>query len=126
MTLDQALIASLGIGMLACIALVLRGYIEVRIRFSGFLRSERPELWSQLAPSHNDSEEFVTLGILSFDPTPAISRFRRGGFRELADTELSARCAHANRAERIGLLSWFALLAWTLVVFGVIIALRAA
>lgn len=111
--------------MLACIALLLRGYIEVRFRFSGFLRSERPELWSQLAPSHNTLEEAVTLGVLSFDPTPAVSRFRHEGFREQSDPEVSARCAQANRAERLGILSWFALLAWTLFVFAVIISLRA-
>lgn len=125
MTLEQTLLASIGLGLVACIALVLRGYFEVRFRFSGFLKSHRPELWSKLAPSHNALEEAVSLRLLSFDPTPSISQFRRGTFHEQGDAELSARCDRANRAERVAILSWFALLAWTLIVFAITIVMRA-
>lgn len=126
MMLEQALVASIGLGIFACIGLILRGWVEVRFRFSGFLKAERPDLWSQLAPSHSALEEAVTLRVLSFDPTPSVSKFRRHGFLELEDAELSVRCAHANRAERLAILSCFVLLAWTVIVLGIIVALRAS
>lgn len=74
--------------------------------------SQRPRRGSHVAPSELRSD-------------PLDLELRRGGFRQHDDTELSSRCEYANRAERIAILSWFALLAWTLLVFGVIIALRA-
>jgi len=126
MRVDQALIASIGVGMVVCMALFLRAYIEVRFRFGTYLRSNRPGLWSKLAPAQGALEEAFTQSLLRLDATPQIASLRRVGFTEHNDPELADRCTRANRAERTAILSWFALLAWVAVVFVIIVAERVA
>jgi hypothetical protein len=56
-TIDQALIASIGIVKLASTALVVRAYIGVRLRFESYLKARRPEFGSELFPSSSRLED---------------------------------------------------------------------
>lgn len=124
MEIEQLLVASIGPAMLAAIAMVVRAFLVVRFQFERFLRHQRPEVWSELAPGYSRLAEAVTSGSLGLDATEAVTRFRRAGYRETSDPELAMQCERANRAERLGILSVFALFAWGIVVFAGILILK--